>query len=856
MSKNKVATVVSLFLLFAIAVSLVALPTANAQSTRKTYAFIGAVPNPVGVNQEVLLHVGITHPTASALEGWSGLSVTITRPDGVVETISGINTDSTGATGRVYVPTMAGNYTLQTHFPQQVISQTVTRVSPPTPAGTTMLASDSEILTLVVTEEPITYYPGHPLPTEYWTRPIDAQLREWSVIAGNWLDGIRRNAQFVTGNDYAPETAHILWTKPETIGGLVGDPLGEHSFDMGDAYEGKFASRLIVAGKLYYNKYAGPSVGAVDIYREYVCVDLHTGEEIWSKVFMDNLTLSFGQLMYWDTYDFHGTYDYLWATVGSTWYAFDAFTGDWVYTLYDVPSGTQVYGPKGEILRYNINLNGGYMTLWNTTNIPEVYGATYYLSMAWAQWRPYGKTVNATGPDNVLINYESGLVYTGGVPYTSPQTPLRLNGYQWNLSIPTGLPGSVRAVYPLNKAVGSDYSNTEVTSWAIDLRPGKEGQLLYKKTVNAPSDWNTGNVTVQYQTTSEDIYLYWTTETRKFYAFSAETGDYLWETAESQQYLNFYGVTSERPALIAYGKIFSSGTSGIVYCYDMETGGLLWTYNVVDPYNEILWANNWWVYPVFITDGKIYYSQVEHSPIDPRPRGGPFLCLNCTTGEVIFRADGLFRGTMWGGIAIIGDSIIATQDTYDQRIYGIGKGPSATTVTAPDTVQPLGKSVLVKGMVTDTSPGTQEYSKTARFPNGVPAVADENMSDWMLYVYKQFERPADVVGVEVIVSVLDPNNNCYEVGRTTSDASGMFKLMFTPEVPGEYTVIASFEGSGAYYGSFAETAIGVEEVPQPTPEPTPTPASVADMYFVPAVSGIIVAIVVVGLVIILMLRKR
>jgi hypothetical protein len=554
MSKNKIATLITFILMFAIVISLVALPPANAQSgTRKTYAFIGAVPNPVGVGQEVLLHVGITHPLSSDLYHWDGLTVTITRPDGHTETLGPFSTDSTGGTGTVYVPTMTGNYTLQTHFPEQVISQEVTRVSPPTPAGTTMLASDSPKLTLVVQEEPIAYYPGHALPTEYWTRPIDAQLREWHVIAGNWLDGNRRNAQFVTGNDDAPETAHILWTMPETQGGLVGDPLGEHSFDMGDAYEGKFASRLILGGKLYYNKYAGPSVGAVDIYVEYVCVDLHTGEELWSQTFLNNLTLSFGQLMYWDTYDFHGVYDYLWATVGTTWYAFDAFTGKWVYTLTDVPSGTQVYGPKGEILRYNINLRGGYMTLWNSTNIPEVYGATYYASMAWAQWRPYGKTVNATGPDNVLINYESGLVYAGGEPYTSPQTPLGLNGYQWNVSIPDGLSGSVRAVFPLDKAIGSDYSNTEVTSWAINLNSsrGALGSLLYKKTVAAPSEWTTGNITVQFQTASEDIYLYWGSEIQKFFAFSAHTGDYMWATADSQNYLNFYGVTSERPALIA-----------------------------------------------------------------------------------------------------------------------------------------------------------------------------------------------------------------------------------------------------------------------------------------------------------------
>jgi hypothetical protein len=258
------------------------------------------------------------------------------------------------------------------------------------------------------------------------------------------------------------------------------------------------------------------------------------------------------------------------------------------------------------------------------------------------------------------------------------------------------------------------------------------------------------------------------------------------------------------------------------------------------------------VYPVFVTDGKIYYSQVEHSPIDPRPRGGPFLCLN-VTGELVFRADGLFRGTMWGGIAIIGDSIIATQDTYDQRIYGIGKGPSQTSVLVQNDVSTLGSSVMVKGMVSDVSPGTKSAGLEMRFPNGVPVVADANMSEWMLYVYKQFERPADVMGVEVVVSVIDPNNNCYEVGRTTSDSSGFFKLSFIPEVPGEYTVIASFDGSKAYYGSFAETGINVEEAPAATPEPTSVPQEPVGTYFTVSTILIIIAIAIVA---VLLLRKR
>jgi hypothetical protein len=126
----------------------------------------------------------------------------------------------------------------------------------------------------------------------------------------------------------------------------------------------------------------------------------------------------------------------------------------------------------------------------------------------------------------------------------------------------------------------------------------------------------------------------------------------------------------------------------------------------------------------------------------------------------------------------------------------------------------------------------------------------------MLHVYKQFELPADVNGVEVIVSVLDPNNNCYEVGRATSDANGFYSVAFTPPVPGKYTVYATFEGSGAYYGSQAETAITVDSAPAETPPPTPTPAPMTDTYVLGIGTAAIIAIVVIGLVIILMLRKR
>ena len=113
-----------------------------------------------------------------------------------------------------------------------------------------------------------------------------------------------------------------------------------------------------------------------------------------------------------------------------------------------------------------------------------------------------------------------------------------------------------------------------------------------------------------------------------------------------------------------------------------------------------------------------------------------------------------------------------------------------------------------------------------------------------------------MIGVTVDVSVLDPNGNFYSVGTTTSDGTGFYKVMFTPEVPGEYTVLASFAGSNAYYGSYAETSVGVTEAPAATTAPTPTPAPPTDTYVLGLGITAIVVIVVFGLIIILMLRRR
>jgi outer membrane protein assembly factor BamB len=718
---------------------------------------------------------------------------------------------------------MVGTYHLKTHFPGQWFNITATN------SNTFYKESYSPELALIVQEDPIPYYSPAPLPTEYWTRPINQQLREWTAISGNWLvpTPILPTDNLYAADNDAPETAHILWTTPvgDTIGGLAGG-IDSTGYGIGDAYEGKWGG-VVIGGILFYNKYdAGQPQQTV------VAVDLRTGQELWSRSLANNGTfygtgrIAFGQVLRFSSMNYQGDFSYLWVTSGTNWYAFEPFTGDWKYNMTNVPSGTNYYGPKGEILKYAISTSAGWLAQWNTTSV--VVKGNAGMGIAWGS-QVRGKTFNAS----------------------------LTNAYDWNVTIPKGLPGSVRTVYPQDRLVGASINATNVVIWAINLNAskGQIGTLLYNTAWTAPSSWAEGNQTINWAGASltDNVAVLNSKECMNYYAFDLTNGQFLWGPSPADSYLNMF----DRISTINYGRLVSSGAAGDIRCYNARTGELIWNYTAEDPDTEFTIGNNWWMQQILVSDGKVYLGHVEHSPNQPLPRGAPFLCIDIMTGEVIWKMDGGFRQTCWGGKAVIGDSIIAFMDTYDQRMYAVGKGPSQTTVTAPATGITLGNSLMITGSVMDISPGTADYALTARFPNGLPAIADANMSAWMKYVYMQFERPTDATGVLVSISVVDANGNYRSIGTTTSDSDGFFSLAWTPDIEGKYTVYASFDGSKSYWPSHAVSAFNVDPV---APTPAPTQAiqlqSVADTYLLPGIVAIIVAIAIGFAITIIVLKKR
>ena len=342
----------------------------------------------------------------------------------------------------------------------------------------------------------------------------------------------------------------------------------------------------------------------------------------------------------------------------------------------------------------------------------------------------------------------------------------RNGGYMWNVTIPSDLPGGANVAYLDDIVVGSNLQSRTATAnilgltgsprnfWALMLK-------LVKRATTRPEIMatTTGNLSLTFEKSSlvDNVFTIYSKELRSHIAFNMHTGEQMWGPTTPEYYLQTFGLQSN----FAYGKLYVTGYGGIVYCYDAKSGNLVWNYTVVEPFggSEVLWSNNWPTSIQFIADGKIYLRNAEHSANQPFPRGGPFLALDAENGSVVFRIDGEFRQRCWAGQAGMADGIIALFNTYDNQIYGVGKGPSQTTVTASPKISEFGNSVLIEGTVNDLSAGTQDSRVTARFPNGVAAVSDDSMNDWMPYVYMEFACPTNTIGVPVELSVINTNGN-------------------------------------------------------------------------------------------------
>ncbi|MBE3116025.1 hypothetical protein IMZ68_02355, partial [Candidatus Bathyarchaeota archaeon] len=626
-STTRVKTIaVALFLILTIAVTTVALPDANAHTPPwkiTTYAYITASPNPIGVNQVALVVFWIDKifgPDIALTNNWRfhNYILTITAPDGTNSTRTfDVVKDTTSVQTISYIPEQVGTYTFNFNFLGQDYAQYANAYNPASILVNDTFLPSSASTTLTVQQEPVpSPISSYPLPNEYWTRPIYGENTDWWTISSNWLGtgapvlssvgsgditGFPQQSAInrYPGDAIGPQTAHIMWAMPIESGGVVGGntfPIPGNTYFEGSAYNQRFTNPIIINGILYYTNpvtFTGTTAGQT------IAVDIRTGKVFWVR--NDVPALSFGYIYDVEDPNQHGVYPPILFTSNFA-RAFDAYTGNIMFNVSGVPSGMEAMGPQGEHLRYTLtNLgnssNPDYrLAQWNSTNLWTWSGLSPALTNAsnGASWSMIGSTVAAT--TNVIGTYNPGTFIVDGSVFNSSDPQ---NRYDYNVSIPwrNTMPSAptVLAVfynnmmllrngtYPiqsLTSLTGIVSSATPYTYFAVNLNAsrGQIGSLLWTQTFNAPP----GNVTVTFAGADPTVGVFTEgiKETAQWVGYSLTTGQRLWGPVGNQSAWDYFGNPAFNYAAsqVAYGKLYSSAYGGILYCYDLTNGKLLWTY--------------------------------------------------------------------------------------------------------------------------------------------------------------------------------------------------------------------------------------------------------------------------------------
>ncbi|MFB3889852.1 MAG: PQQ-binding-like beta-propeller repeat protein [Candidatus Bathyarchaeia archaeon] len=812
-NKKPLATIV-----FVLVLTSAFLASANFASavTISTRAFLSANPNPVQVGKDLVVSFWIEPIPPTAADRLHGFQVTVIRPDGTSETRGPFESSPLGSQYFVYVPTMTGSYQVKFNYPGETFA-----------GGVVYAAAESPVTQVTVQTEPLPQFQEAPVPNDFWTRPINAQNRGWFSISGNWLmrnynATYRSFGEVVAANPFsqAPRAPHVMWTKPLTMGGLIGGDFGAESYYTGQSYEPKITPPIIINGRLFYNIFPTSLFGAKG--QGFVCVDLRTGEEIWRN---NNWTVTLGQVYTFYSGNEAGGEAFLWKVDSpgifgppiATYHMFDAFTGNYILTFANGMPGTTYFGRDGTMFVDVLNGQAGWHALWNSTKALEA--------------------------NFMIIGTEPGITMLEPQPGVYQWS----SGIQWNVTIPVRsvvLPEDGLTYYPSQGFMSGITGNVMVASAGTvtdarlhvgyDLTTGRELWAFDRS--NEASDF------IVFAAFGEGSYCQWDTLNMRWICYDAQTGAKKW-VSDSNVYPWGAFLPNSNGGTIYQGMLYSAGMDGYLHAFDMSNGKEVWKFYAGDT-TETAYGT----YPMgsgpIVAAGVVYCGVGEHSPTHPLYRGGKLFAIDAKTGKELWNVNGYFS------VQAIADGYLVAQNQYDNQIYVFGKGPSKTTVSVSPASTARGNAVVIQGKVTDESSGQP----------GTPAISDRDMGQWIAYTKEQQVLPeiVNIAGVPVILTAVGPDGSTINIGETTSDASGNYFMAWTPPSTGLFKVGATFVGSDSFGSSYDEAAVvvnsgGAPSVTSPSVPPSGMMPS-AELYYI--LVAVIVVVIVVVVVAIVMRRRK
>jgi outer membrane protein assembly factor BamB len=840
--ETKIAAI-ALVLMLAVSVIIVILPAAFAHTTlsgytpmpdRETRTEVGVSPTLVGLGQEVLINI-ITYPAPSGptyeaqmavsglTGGYGGITITITDPDGNEETFMPIDmtlaqvgieipgqAQIVGHLQFLYKPTKLGTYTLTGSFPGQFY--TTDTIHPTAKISVWYESSSSTVpATFTVQEDEVLAgllngYPWSPLPENYWENPVQVDNREWAEISGDWTQTVYDiSASSYNPYSTAPNSPHIVWSKLLGVGGLPGGIWGSLPNTAGG-----FGAPppIILDGRVYQNSKSG----------YFECFDLRTGEQLWEAPGSIDAAQRIDPAYQTAAQQAEGQIDaWLWSGVGQgfiffsppEWKRYDPYDGDLLQTITNAP--TDIMGCRYEDGNPIVFVITADLSTWNTTLPMKI---SYCNLIKW----DYSKV----GMSN---DWRNGIVWNVSV-MQDDLVSIADNNFCGPKCMPYW--GADVVIVKTHNAMQTMAGYSYTT-----------GEFLWKNNATVL------NNDVQPQgiaTSPSGPYIMHGAAYQGFVAYDVKTGQEIWRTKSGEL---AWGMLPAYTFVYHDGVHFMGSYDGHVYAYDTDNGEEVWQSDYTGEEWETIYGNQPFCGGAVGADGKLYYSSATTYSMMPRIRFQTTVCIDEYTGDFIWK---LPIGITPKAIA---DGYLVGMDADNQIEYCIGKGKTETTVSIQNDVVAAGSSVLITGTVMDMSPGA---------PN-TPAVSDEDMSEWMDYLYGQnatlLNNPPMPDGVAVTLDAIDPSGDFVHIGDVTSDFSGMFKIMWTPDEEGEYTIIAGFGGTESYWSSYATTALGVgpassPAVPVEPEEPTEAPFITSEVAIIAAVA----VVAVIGIVAYWALRRR
>ena len=626
------------------------------------------------------------------------------------------------------------------------------------------------------------------LPEEYWERPVPGDLRIGNYELSNWL-----SPAFDAGNSrWNPYT--LAPNSAHILWNIIQWPAGIIGGEYGslsgaDAYSvGSTSEGWPI---LMGYAYVGPFRGQTGI----KMVDMDTGEVVWNKQFEGNVRFAVQPSA--DLPHYRGINAVI----------YEVFNGEKV-VVYNSWTAEELINPMfagGTVIDDRVgisNYHGGYF---------------YYTGQGHLlKWQP-------NVPGNDLDDYSTFTTFDeqNKTVYRVPRPAgLQAPSYYWE---DVGIASGARAAY--NLTTGEPLWGPKNT-YVID-------GVTYSRTA---SYFRTNAV-------GYGLFFFHSMLDTRLYAVDIYTGEIAWRSEPKDMP---YGAFMAYQMAVGEGVAISESYDGHVYAYNVADGSTKWAFASGDSGVETPYSTYPFWHSPAIADGKVFASTSEHSAQNPHYRGNRMYAINVTDGTELWSIGG-----NWGGKSIADSKLLVTSESTGD-LYCFARGPTATSVSIKNDVIAAGSMVLITGSVTDQSPGTKQNELALRFPNGVPAVSEDSMSDYMEYLYLKRPQPM-TTGVPVTLSYIDPNGNYYDIDTITTDTEG-FRLEWTPpDNEGVYNIIVSFDGTTSYWPSHTSTSILVGPAPEPIPTPTQAPAPQTDTYIAGSTIAIIAAIAVVAL---LLLRKK